>query len=114
MQVPGTLLVAGDFNTASTINISRASTSDFNLPKLMRSATASPETRAMLLDGVIARLKRQPAVFEFEVLCSDARQHEGVWYIDLEFEVSMCRGEIIEGLKGKRRYGLSSTECTSS
>jgi hypothetical protein len=104
MQVPGTLVVAGDFNTAVTVNVSRASLSDFELPNLTRSATASPERRSDLLEGVLGQLKRQPGVFEFEVLRAGEEEREGVWYVDLEFELSMCRGEIMEGLKGKRRY----------
>jgi hypothetical protein len=107
MQVPGTLAIVGDFKNAVTVNASRASLLDFNLPKLTRSATASPEQRSDLLEGVLGQLKRQPGVFEFEVLRTGEEEREGVWYVDLEFEVSMCRGEIIEGLKGRRRCDSS-------
>jgi hypothetical protein len=108
MQVPGILVVAGDFNHAITLNISRNKLSTYNATGLRPGDMSMKEAQATLLEGAIADITAQANLYSMEVLASGFRQGaSGDWYMDLEFEVSLCKGEIIEGIKGRRRCSLS-------
>lgn len=102
-QVPGTLVVAGDFNRAITLNVSRMRLADPDLTALSPAETQGAGFRQQLRDGIIKQLASQPGVFDFDVLAAAEREEESAVYVDLEYEVSTCRGDIIEGLRGRRR-----------
>lgn len=108
MQVPGTLVVAGDFNRAITLNISRNKLSAYNATGLRPDNMSTAAAQARLLEGVIADITAQANLYSMEVLASEFRQDaSGDWYMDLDFEVSLCKGEIVEGIKGRRRCSSS-------
>jgi hypothetical protein len=105
MQVPGTLLVAGDFNNGATLSIARSRLSDYGVADLKPGDLASADAQQRLLEGLTAQIATQAMLFRYEVLRSSFP--EGGRFLDLEFTVALCRGEVIEGSRGRRRCVLS-------
>jgi hypothetical protein len=115
MKVPGTLVVAGDFINAVTLNVSREKLSDLGLPEsfsraMLEGDNAEQEFRA----GAEYAAANQQNIFEFALISSSIRKaSNGVIYCDLEYTDSTCKGDVIEGLKGRRRSALSSSALHS-
>ena len=100
MQVPGTLVVAGDFNRAVTLNISRQKLSEYGLQP-----TSTP---GQLSEAIAADIQKQPGLFNFETVTSETRVGaDGRTYCDLEFKLQTCKGEIVEGRRGVMRCAAS-------
>lgn len=112
MKVPGTLVVAGDFNNAVTLNISREKLSDLNLPQSFTRAQQQGDSgQQQFLAGAAYAAANQPNIFEFELMSSTVRTDaKGVVYCDLEYTDSICKGDVIEGLKGRRRCSSHAPE----
>ena len=108
MQVPGTLVVTGDFNNAATISIARAKLSDFGVDELTSRDLNSTDAQERLLKGVTQQIRSQPQLYGFDIISKDFPDGPGVFkFFDMEFTVSLCRGEIIEGLGGRKRCGTA-------
>lgn len=104
MQVPGTLVVAGDFNSAVTLNIARQRAADLGIAGLDAADLSAPAAQARLGEALTADVRAQPGLFNFEVVTAGARSAaDGRTYYDLEFRISTCRGEIVEGAQGRVR-----------
>ena len=102
--MPGILVTAGDFNRAITLNVSRLPRlADANPAAVTPAAAQGDAFRAQLQAAIVKQLASQPGVFDFDVLATAERQAGGEFYMDVEYEVSTCRGEIIEGLRGRKR-----------
>ena len=101
MQVPGSLVVAGDFNNGATLSVARSRLSDYGLPDLKPGDLANKDTQRKLLEGLTAQVAGQPNLYKFEILKSSFP--DGGAFCDLEFTVALCRGEVIEGSRGRRR-----------
>jgi hypothetical protein len=113
MQVPGTLVVCGDFNNAATISVARSKLSDYGVGDLTPGELRGPEAQRRLLEGVRAQVASQPGLYRFDVLSADFPEAPGgSCYFDMEFVVSLCRGEIIEGLGGRKRRAPTRRGCT--
>ena len=107
MKVPGSLLVVGDFNNAVTMNVSRAKLSEFGVPNLKPADLEAPEAQERFISAILDQLALQTGLFSLQVVQSVCRKgQDGRWYVDLEFENSVCRGDIVEGAGGRRRCAL--------
>jgi hypothetical protein len=63
------------------------------------------EGQERLHQAVIDDITRQPQLFQFTLDSqSKRRDSAGTTYFESEFRVSLCKGEVIEGRKGVRRY----------
>eukprot|EP00892_Ulva_mutabilis_P012419 jgi/Ulvmu1/954/UM102_0037.1 len=105
MKVPGVLVVAGDFPNNITLNVSREKLSSLTLnDTFSQSQLSTADGRQKFLEGAIASKTGQDSMFEFAVLSSTFREEQdGRVYLELEFKESTCKGDVIEGLRGRRR-----------
>lgn len=114
MKVPGLLVVAGDFPNNITLNVSREKLSTLSLSQTFSASQMSTaDGRQQFLEGAIASKTSQDSMFEFSVLSSAFREEQdGRVYLELEFKESLCKGDVIEGIRGRKRCGASATSCT--
>lgn len=112
MKALGILVVAGDFNNAVTLNVTRQQLSELKLPpKFNLAQLHTDEGRLQFQEGAEIGAATQANLFEFGLISSSMRVGgDGRAYCDLEFTDSICRSQIVEGLKGRRRYVV----CLSS
>jgi hypothetical protein len=105
MKTLGILVVAGDFNNAVTLNVSRQQLSELKLPsKFGLAQLRSDEGMQQFRAGAEAAAANQTSIFEFSLISSSMREAaNGRVYCDLEYTDSTCRADIIEGKGGKRR-----------
>lgn len=105
MKVPGVLVVAGDFPNNITLNVSREKLSSLSLSQsFSQSHLDTAEGRQQFLDGAISAKTGQDSMFEFSVLSSSFREEQdGHVYLELEFKESACKGDVIEGIRGRKR-----------
>lgn len=105
MKVPGVLVVAGDFPNNITLNVSREKLSSLSLSETFsQSQLNSVDGKQQFLEGAIACKAGQDTTFEFSVVSSAFRdEQDGRVYLELEFKESTCKGDVIEGLRGRRR-----------
>lgn len=105
MKTLGILVVAGDFNNAVTLNITRQQLSELQLPSQFNlSQVQTDEGRRQFQEGAETAAATQPNLFEFGLISSSMRIGEdGKAYCDLEFTDSICKSDILEGIGGRRR-----------
>lgn len=108
MKTLGILVVAGDFNNAVTLNVTRQQLSELQLPaQFSLEQLQTDEGRRRFQEGAEIAAATQANIFEFELLSSSMRAGEnGRAYCDLEFTDSICRSQILEGIGGRRRCAL--------
>ena len=114
MKVPGVLVVAGDFPNNITLNVSREKLSSLSLNQAFTQAQLSTaDGRQQFLEGAITSRTGQDSMYEFSVLSSTFREEQdGRVYLELEFKESTCKGDVIEGLRGRKRY-VSIQQCST-
>lgn len=108
MKTLGILVVAGDFNSAVTLNISRQQLSELQLPaNFSLEQLRTDAGRQQFQAGAEIGAATQANIFEFGLLFSSTRVNgNGRVFCDLEYNSSICRAEILEGIGGRRRCVL--------
>lgn len=104
MKVPGSLLVLGDLNNAITVSVSRVRLADYKLLDLKPEDLTASDAQAKLTSALLDQLAAEKGLFSLNVLDTQPRTGpDGRVYVDLEFESSFCKGDIVEGARGRRR-----------
>lgn len=103
-QVPGTLIVVGDFNNNYTLSVARSKLSDYGVPDLTPAGLQDAKQQQKLLQGVKGQVGSQRGIFNFDVLSSSFPDGPGgTKFFDMEFKIGLCRGETIEMSGGRKR-----------
>jgi hypothetical protein len=95
MGVSGTLVVAGDFNNAISLTITRRRLLELNLQGFKAADMATRAGQDRLQQALIDDIIKQPQLFQFSLEGQSVRKDKaGHAYCDAEFLVAMCRGTV--------------------
>lgn len=95
----GALALVGDFKSFDTASVLKA-----DLPRLMLPPeTAEKGDVKALASALIAEARSTGSTMSFELVNEGTERRGGGNYIVFEYVLSICNGEIEEGLEGKRR-----------